>query len=152
MTTFNIFLADLIYIFHFIIILFILFVPFTKTPSYLILHIVFSFSLLVHWYNNNNICSLSLFESKLRGIEYNNSFSHQFIAPVYDISSTKWGETCYYAVILLAIISFYNLITSEQWKFFKECLDKTKEYINKNTNIKINEKIKLYINCLYVLF
>lgn len=134
------------------IILFILFVPFTKIPAYLILHIVFSISLLVHWYNNNNACSLSMFESKLRGIPYTNSFSHQFIAPIYDISSTEWSDICYKVTILLMGVSIYYLITSPKWSIFNKCIKETKKYIKQNKNLTWNEKMNLYINCIEPLF
>ena len=48
--------ANLIWIFHTLVILFILLGPFLNSPALWVLHITFSFSLLVHWYGNNNMC------------------------------------------------------------------------------------------------
>ena len=48
----NIFLANIIYAFHVAVIIFILLAPFSNIPAFLILHVTFSFSLLLHWYNN----------------------------------------------------------------------------------------------------
>lgn len=149
--TLNIFLANIISLFHFLVVLFMIIIPFTKVPLYLLLHIVFSLSLLVHWYHNNNICSLSLLESKLRGIEYNNSFTHQFIAPMYDISDTKWIKLCYGITIFLALISLYYLIISPRWEIAKKCYKKTNDYIKKNNKLSFYDKLNLYTNCLDIL-
>lgn len=150
--TLNIILANMISFFHILVVLFMIITPFTKIPMYLLLHIVFSLSLLVHWYNNNNICSLSLLESKLRGIEYNNSFTHKFIGPLYDISETEWSKICYSITIILAFISLYYLIISPKWKDTKKCYRMTNEYIKQNKNLTLNERFNLYINCLNPLF
>ena len=85
----NIFLANCISIFHTLVVLFVLLAPFIDIPAILILHITFSVCLLIHWWANNNICSLSYIESQLRGTDHTESFTHKFIAPIYDISKTE---------------------------------------------------------------
>ncbi len=110
----NILLANLIRLFHIIIILFVFIIPFSNIPSLLILHITFSLSLLLHWYTNSNECSLTLLESKLRGIDRNAGFTHKFIAPIYDISLTKWSSICYIIIIILISISIYKLYNSKK--------------------------------------
>jgi len=108
----NIILANMINLFHIIVILFVLFIPFSNIPMLLLLHIVFSMSLLVHWYNNNNQCSLTLLESKLRGLDVTESFTYKFIAPLYDVSKTDWSKICYSFTIVLMIVSIYRLYNS----------------------------------------
>jgi hypothetical protein len=157
MISFKLILADLIYIFHIIVILFVLFTPFTNIPAYLILHLTFCICLLVHWYNNNNICSLSLFESQLRGINYTESFSHKFISPIYDISESDLGKFCYNIVIILGLVSLYKLITSNKWSILKKCYQENKKYLtninlNEKKELKFNDKIMLYMTCLNILF
>ena len=110
----NIVLANFIFMFHTLIILFILFAPFIDIPAILILHITFSICLLVHWWANNNICSLSLLESKLRGMDHTESFTHKFIAPIYDISQTEWSRICIIITIILLCISSYKLYYSKK--------------------------------------
>lgn len=148
----NTILANFIYVFHLLIIMFVVFIPFTQIPAYLILHVVFSICLISHWYNNNNACSLSMLESKLRGIDYTNGFSHQFIAPIYDISTTEWSKICYVIVITLSLVSIYYLITSPRWETMRECINKTKKDIERQENLTFNDKMSLYINCLEPLF
>lgn len=133
----NIFLADCISLFHTIIVLFIIFAPFTKIPALLVLHITFSISLIVHWYYNNNACSLTFIEAKLRGLdEPSQSFTHKFIAPLYDISNTEWSTVCYIITATLMLLSFYYLYNSEEMSKCLECYNKrfeNPEYNNLNT-------------------
>ena len=148
----NIILANLIYIFHIIIILFVILTPFYKIPAYLILHIIFCISLIIHWTKNNNACSLTLIESKLRGIPESDGILYKFISPIYDISKTEWSKFCYNATIILALISFYYLITSPKLNDFKKCINERNKYIDKNKNLSFKAKAYIYINCLQTLF
>jgi hypothetical protein len=111
-------LADIVYVFHIIIILFFLIAPFTHIPSLLILHITFGLSLLVHWRMNSNMCSLSLLESHLRGLDRADTFTHQLIAPFYEISANEWNLYVYMITIGLMGVSIYNLYHSEKFKKF----------------------------------
>jgi hypothetical protein len=137
----NVFLANIISIFHVLIILFVLLAPFSNAPYFLILHVTFSVCLLVHWYGNSNVCSLSMLESKLRGNHYTESFTHKFVAPIYDISSTDWSTVCYTFTILLMLVSVYRLYKSERWKLLVECY---------NTNNR--SFLETYIECVKLLF
>lgn len=59
-------LAFIIHVFHIIVITFIILTPFfINIPSYLVLHVTSCISLLVHWWGNNDSCSLTLMESTL---------------------------------------------------------------------------------------
>lgn len=118
----NAFLADVIWWFHLAVISFVLLAPLSNTPYILLLHFVFSISLIVHWTANSNSCSLTLLESKLRGVPVNQSFSYQFISPVYDISKTSWSNFVYFVTILTMSISFYKLAKSQSFSNFKDQL------------------------------
>lgn len=128
----NIFLANAIYIFHLIIVLFVLLAPFQPYINFLLLHIVFSLSLLVHWFGNSNDCSLTLLEQTLRGLPHKSQcFTHQFIAPIYDISLTDWSKISYVIVITLLLISLYRFINHPKYQLFQECIKKT-EWFSKD--------------------
>ena len=109
----NIILANLIYVFHICVILFVLFAPFTNIPALLILHITFSFSLMVHWAANSNACSLTLIESYFRNTDVTDTFTHSFISPIYDISSTEWNNIVWIITIIVMCISLYKLINNQ---------------------------------------
>jgi len=110
----NIFLANLVFVFHTIVILFVLTAPFSNIPALLILHITFSISLILHWLFNSNECSLTYIEAKLRGLDKTQSFTHQFVAPMYEISTTEWSKICYIITIVLLCVSMYYLYNSER--------------------------------------
>lgn len=144
-------LANLISIFHTIIVIFILVAPFSNIPAILILHITFSLCLLVHWWANNNICSLSFFEAQLRGTDYTQSFTHKFIAPIYDISQTEWAKICKIITIILLSISIYNLYYSEKSSRIWRCYDKlitNKDFMEK----PFLKRVSSYVFCFKDFF
>lgn len=143
----NVFLANIIYYFHMCIVLFMIIVPFTNIPSLLILHIVSGICLLIHWKLNSNVCSLTLLEAKLRGINRVHTFTHEFIAPIYDISSTSWSHICSILTIVLIYISFIKILNS---KDLKNTWDKCKLLYNSKGNIE--SKMSQYLECIKPLF
>lgn len=115
-------LADTIFIFHCIIILFVIIAPLTNIPAILILHITFALCLMVHWHANSNVCSLSILESHLRGINNReDTFTHQFIAPIYDISSTEWSNFVWFVTFIVMCISIYKLYHTDKFKEAWKC-------------------------------
>jgi hypothetical protein len=144
-------LANLIWIFHFIVVLFVVIAPFSNVPIILLLHATFSISLLVHWYTNNNICSLSLMESQLRGLDYTESFTHKLISPIYDISKTEWSNLSYIITLVLFTISAAKIYNDPRWKMAWESLVQTHETMKNNTNIGVFHKLIVYIKSLDIL-
>jgi len=136
------FLADTIYTFHIFIVLFILIAPFSNIPAILILHIVFGIGLIIHWLVNSNNCILTILESQLRGISQDNTFSHQFISPIYDISETEWSTFCYVITIFLIIVSLYRLQNLQEFKQAVLCY-------NDHTKTAY-EKVFCFINLLRI--
>jgi hypothetical protein len=110
------FLADIIFLFHMAIVLFVLLAPFTQISAILILHITFCLSLLVHWYANSNVCSLTLLEGHFRGLNHTNTFTHQLISPMYDISDTDASTIAYIITYIVMFISIYYLYNSQEFK------------------------------------
>jgi hypothetical protein len=149
------FLADIVYVFHILVVLFVLIAPFLNIPYFLILHFTFCVSLLVHWWGNSNVCSLSVIESKLRGLNYTESFTHKFVAPIYDISKTTWSRTCYIMTILLLSISAYKIYQSPKWKETIQCYYNVNDSIRKDPVVRelpMYKKILMYFQCVKVLF
>jgi hypothetical protein len=140
-------LADSIFVFHCIIILFILFAPFTNIPAILILHITFAFSLIVHWHANSNVCSLSILETHLRGLDTSeDTFTHQFIAPMYDISSTEWSNIVWIVTSIVLGISVYKLYHTDKFKIVLKCYSESKP---ETTTFS---KITQFLECFKPLF
>lgn len=126
-------LANFIRLIHILIVLFMIMVPFLQNLQLSILHFTFGISILVHWYCNNNVCSLTLLEAKLRGIEVGKGFIYQIIAPVYDflkldaISEHNLTTSIYVVVITLMLISLYRIIngfkSGEIYKYYRQILE-----------------------------
>ena len=149
----NEFLANVVFVFHCLVVAFVVLVPLTYIPALHIIHITFSISLLVHWYCNSNVCSLSMIESKLRGLDYTESFTHRLIGPVYEISKTAWSRFCYIFTILLLCISLYKLVNSTKWKQAWDMFNKKSlEFKNQDKEISWRSKIMTYICCFEPLF
>jgi hypothetical protein len=141
----NLLLANLISIFHIIIVLFMLIAPFSKIPAFLILHIVFSICLFVHWSTNSNICSLTLFEGQFRGIKDIDTLSYQFISPIYDISKTDASNLAWIITFIMLCISVYYLYNNVQFKESMQLYNKI------NKDLPFTEKIKQIIKCFIPL-
>lgn len=140
-------LADSIFVFHCLIILFVLFAPFTNVPAILILHITFAISLMVHWNANSNVCSLSILEANLRGLDTReDTFTHQFIAPVYDISATEWSNIVWVITTVVLLISIYKLYYSDKFKTAWKC------YSEIESGETFSDKIGQFLECFKPLF
>lgn len=147
----NIFLANIIYFLHILVILFVIFAPISNIPSILIIHIAFCFSLIVHWLANNNACSLTYLESQLRGVDVKESFTHKFIAPIYDISKTDMSRICYIVTIIVLVISMYKLYNSKTLAKSLSCYRNLNKDPNFN-NLSFYERFKLSVLCFLDLF
>lgn len=139
----NIILADIVLLFHCIIVLFILFAPFTNIPAVLILHIIFSLCLFVHWHANSNVCSLSILEANLRGLDRTKTFTHQFISPIYDISSSEWSNIIWLITFFIMCVAIYKLYHSDKFKIAWGCYKNLK---------KEDSTFKNIIQCFKPLF
>jgi len=144
----NIFLANTIYYFHLFIVLFVVIVPFTNIASLLVLHVAGAFCLLVHWKLNSNICSLTVLEAQLRGIDRVNTFTHELIAPIYDISNTEWSHLCSLLTIILLFVSLFKLINNEK---IKELYTVCKQVYNTPHDSSYTKFIN-YIKCFSNIF
>lgn len=132
-------LAGLITIFHLLIVIFVILAPISNQSNILILHITLCVCLLVHWINNNNACSLTILESKLRGLDSpSSSFTHQFIAPIYDVSATDWSRVCYVVVVLALTASIIRLTQTDNWK-----------KLGKYSNLPVGERLMRYATVLF---
>ena len=118
---FNIFIANLINIFHKFIIFNILIIPFQNNINLLKFHIILSFCLMIHWNSNNDKCILTMIENKLRNSlsaegrllrtrnTKDETFTYSYISPICNITKTNYDKFVWYVTIILTIISLYKL-------------------------------------------
>lgn len=127
-------LADFIFYFHVFVVMFILFTPFINVPpAILILHITSCICLFVHWWGNSDVCSLTIIEGQLRGVHRTKTFTHQFIAPLYKISSTEWSNIVWFITFIVLCVSMYKLYHTDKFKIAMKCYYDSKEFSFKHT-------------------
>ena len=108
----------LISVLHLMVILFVVCAPFSNSNYLILMHIIIIPFILLHWYLNNNSCSLTVMEKyvkdKTAGQETNKEdcFTYKFIAPIYDFNkNTKdFSNFTYIITIGLWLISVYSLV------------------------------------------
>lgn len=143
----NIFLADIVFVFHCIIVAFMILAPFTNIPAILVLHITSALCLITHWYFNSDVCSLSVLEANLRGLDRTHTFTHQFISPVYNITFTDWSTIVWITTSALLCVSMYKLYNSAKFESAFKC------YKDKLTDdLLFKDKVSLFFSCFSVLF
>ena len=108
----------LISVLHVMVILFVLCAPFSNSNYLLLMHLIIIPFILLHWYVNNNNCSLTAIEKfvkdKTEGQDTNKEdcFSYKFIAPIYDFKkNTKdFSSFTYVLTIGLWLLSVYKFV------------------------------------------
>lgn len=127
----NLLLAIIIKIFHIFIISFELLLPFCNIPEFLLLHIIFTLGLMLHWITNSNICCLTILEAYLRNINLNNTITSKFISPIYLISDYYYSHIIWIITIILLLISCYKLYNvNNLYDIIKKLLRKSNLYFN----------------------
>lgn len=116
-------LANLVLSFHIFVISFIVIVPFLDVPpSIYILHIISCICLFVHWASNSDVCCLTVLEGNLRGVHRSETLTHQFISPVYKISTTEWNNIVWLFTFALMCVSIYKLCITDKFKKSVKCM------------------------------
>jgi len=101
---------------HILIIIFIILAPFSDSNYILLLHSIIIPLIVMHWILNNDICSLTLMEKKIREKLYGKNniskcFTCKIIEPVYNFKDNykKYDKLLYFIVSGLWLISVYKL-------------------------------------------
>ena len=111
------FLLNLIMFCHFLLVCFVLFIPFTNNYYLILLHTIIVPFIMVHWYLNDNTCVLSEIEKRIRAnihgepIDEDDCFTCRLINPIYDFKSNyeQYSKIIYFVTILLWTIGFNKL-------------------------------------------
>ena len=141
-------LANIISVLHILVVLFVIFAPFSNVLYILILHVSFAICLLLHWKNNSDVCSLSILESKLRNLDYTETYMHRLISPIYTISESELSKLCYIVTIITMSISIYKIYNSPKTYEILECIREIKS----NTDFSTGERWSRYRDCLLLAF
>ena len=93
-------------IIHALFVVFVLLAPFSNVELLLTYHFIIIPLLWIHWYTNNDICALTLIESKLRGIENtSDTYIGSIINPIYRLQN----KDIYVITAILFLVTSYNL-------------------------------------------
>jgi len=79
----NIILANVIRFIHILIILFVLFAPFTNNIHLLQYHLLFVPFIVLRWIFNYDKCNITIIEQNLRNCKENEGFIYKIIKPIY---------------------------------------------------------------------
>jgi hypothetical protein len=109
----------IITILHIIVILFVLITPFTNYNYFLFMHAIIVPFIMLHWYVNNNTCSLTIAEKEIRkrmnggskNVDDDECYTYKFIAPIYDFNKNheEYSKFIYILTSGLWFITLYKL-------------------------------------------
>lgn len=104
--------AQIVFIIHLIILIFILYIPiFSNSNYFLFICAVFLPFLELHWLFNNDVCCLTELEKKLRGVDNNDSFINKLLSPIYKFpnNNKSLNDLSYFVINILICICFIKL-------------------------------------------
>lgn len=78
-------LAALVSLLHAAFVVFMVWAPFSGNRTALVLHLLVTPFLWLHWLLNDDTCVLTLVEKQLRGCEDSSSFFYALVSPVYRV-------------------------------------------------------------------
>lgn len=107
-------LADIVRAIHGAILLFVLLAPLmAQSVTVLILHVGLLLALLMHWMTSQHYCILSLVESKLRGIEYEDGFLNAVLKPLFGFGvSNSLAYAVTLALLVISITRIHSALTA----------------------------------------
>lgn len=103
---------------HFLVILFIIIIPFTNYTLLILIHSIIVPFIMAHWLLNNDNCAITELEKiiriKINGnnpVNYNDCFSYKIISPVYNFISLNpnHSDLSWAITIIIWIFSLYRL-------------------------------------------
>lgn len=108
-------IQKIIWTIHFCILLFVICIPFVRSPYFLLLHTIFVPFLILHWVTNNNTCVLTTAEKYFRNVETkedeDDCYTCKLINPMFDFKKNHVDSSTviYIVTICLWLISSIRL-------------------------------------------
>ena len=97
--------ATIVRIVHAAFVAFMVLAPFTHNKSVLVLHLVVTPVLWLHWLLNDDTCALTLLERHVRGVDVSESFMHAIVSPIYKVRDVDLRVLSWIASIVLWLIT-----------------------------------------------
>lgn len=92
---------------HFIIVGIVFLTPFFGTFEMVLINMFFIVGIMFHWYMNNDMCALTLVESKLRGLPMTETFFGRIFGPVYSVGVES--TFCWTLLVILLLVSIWRI-------------------------------------------
>ena len=106
--------ANLIWLLHILLVVWIVVTPFTQNEPMLVLHLIMVPFLWFHWVLNDDTCALTLIEQKLRGIDPSEcaekSFFFNLVSPVYKIQDDSIRKLSWVISIVLWLVTLSKVM------------------------------------------
>ena len=104
--------AKIVRVMHYLFMIFMVLTPFVGNELLLSYHFITVPFLLLHWITNNDVCALTLMESKLTGVPEDQTFTGSVIKPIYNMHLESkhyyWISILLFAVTIYRLWSVYN--------------------------------------------
>jgi hypothetical protein len=121
----------LITVLHLIVLIFVVGAPFSNSNYLLSLHAIIVPFIIVHWWLNNNTCSLTVAEKFIRQQAYGETaneedcFSYKLIAPIYDFNKNHKTYSTFTYILAFSLwgVTIYNLSNKYKTGEFKHMND-----------------------------
>lgn len=108
------FAANIVRLLHVLFVFWMVVTPFSSNEPMLVLHLFVTPFLWFHWLVNDDACSLTLLETKLRGVECSESFFHSVVSPIYKPRDQDVREMAWIASVALWFVTLYKVIQKPQ--------------------------------------
>lgn len=106
--------ANLIWLLHILLVVWLVVTPFTQNEPMLVLHLIMVPFLWFHWILNDDTCALTLIEQKLRGIDPSEcsekSFFFNLVSPVYKIQDDAVRKISWVLSIALWLVTLSKVM------------------------------------------
>lgn len=111
--------AALVSLLHWAFILFMLWAPFSSSRTALVLHLLVTPFLWVHWLLNDDTCALTLLEKKMRGLsDDGSSFFYALVSPVYKVRDGDMRVACWVASVALWLVTLSRVSRADVLDMF----------------------------------
>jgi len=111
-------LGIVVRILHYLILAFSVFAPIFGNEFWLSMHVIAMPTMMFHWITNQNVCSLTLLESKLRGRDCNKTFISEVLYPFFSMSNDR---VIYTLTFVWWLIALYKLKTQYDFNLLRMC-------------------------------
>lgn len=126
--------ADCVRGIHVLLIVYMVTMPFFGNLDHLILAASGYILLFFHWFLNNDMCTLTVLEQKLRGVSKGETFMQSVVGPVYGLGTSQVTWALSAALFFVALVRLRAAILSGQPSKLKDIIRLTLARISHNRN------------------